>query len=61
MERSQENFLYSYLKQTKISFFSFTKSENRKMEQVLQGCGGRHVNSEGWEELGKWRGRVNIV
>jgi hypothetical protein len=34
MERSQGNSLYSYLKQQKI-FFSFTKLENRRAEQVL--------------------------
>jgi hypothetical protein len=33
---SQGNSLYSYLKQTKIIlFFSFTKSEIRRAEQVL--------------------------
>jgi hypothetical protein len=31
----QGNSLYNYLKQTKMSFFSFTKSENRRAEQVL--------------------------
>jgi hypothetical protein len=36
MEMSQGNSLCSYLKQTKMSFiFSFTKSENKKAEQVL--------------------------
>jgi hypothetical protein len=36
MEMSQGNSLCSYLKQTKMSFFfSFTKSENRRAEQVL--------------------------
>jgi hypothetical protein len=35
MEMSQGNSLYSYLKQTKISFCFFTKSENRKAEHVL--------------------------
>jgi hypothetical protein len=29
MKMSQGNFLCSYLKQTKMSFFYFTKSENR--------------------------------
>jgi hypothetical protein len=37
MEVPQGNSLCSYLKQTKMSFFSFTKSENRRMEQVLPG------------------------
>jgi hypothetical protein len=34
---SQANSLNSYLKQTKMSFFSLTKSENRRAEQVLSG------------------------
>jgi hypothetical protein len=37
MEMSQGNSLYSYLKQTKMSFFSVTKSKNRRAEQVLSG------------------------
>jgi hypothetical protein len=36
MEMSQGNTLYSYFKQTKMSFF-FTKTENRRAEQVLSG------------------------
>jgi hypothetical protein len=35
MEMSQGNSLCSYLKPTKMSFFSFTKLENRRAEQVL--------------------------
>jgi hypothetical protein len=36
MEMSQGNSLYSYLKQTKVSFyFCFTKLQNRRVEQVL--------------------------
>jgi hypothetical protein len=30
-----ESIVYSYLKQTKCHFFSFAKSENRMVEQVL--------------------------
>jgi hypothetical protein len=37
MDISQGNFLCSYLKQTKMSLFSFIKSENRRVEQVLPG------------------------
>jgi hypothetical protein len=37
MEMSQGNSLYTYLKQTDMSFFSFTKSENRRAEWVLSG------------------------
>jgi hypothetical protein len=45
--------LYSYIKQTKMSFFP-TKSENRRAEQVLsgrlvavgRGGGGKDVESE---------------
>jgi hypothetical protein len=40
MDMSQENSLCSYLKQTQMSFFSFTKSENRRAEQVLSGAVG---------------------
>jgi hypothetical protein len=35
MEMLPGNFLCSYLKQTKMSAFSFTNSENRRTEQVL--------------------------
>jgi hypothetical protein len=35
MEMPQGNSLYSYVKQAKMSFFSFTKLENRREEQVL--------------------------
>jgi hypothetical protein len=44
----QGNYLCGYLKQQKISFFfffSYTKSENRKVEQVL---GGRGKEGGGW-------------
>jgi hypothetical protein len=37
MEMSQRYSLYSYLKQTKMSFFSFTNSANSRVEQVLLG------------------------
>jgi hypothetical protein len=37
MEMSQGNSLCSYLKQTKKIFFFFTKTENRRTEQVLSG------------------------
>jgi hypothetical protein len=37
MDISKGNFLCSYLKQTKMSLFSFIKSENRRVEQVLPG------------------------
>jgi hypothetical protein len=37
MKISPGNSLYSYLKQTKMSFFSFTKLESRRAEQVLSG------------------------
>jgi hypothetical protein len=57
MELSQGNSLGSYLKQTKISFFSYTKLENRRVEQVLLG----RVGTSGMEEVGKGYGRVHIV
>jgi hypothetical protein len=37
MEISKGNSLYSCLKQRKMSFFSFTKSENRWAKQALLG------------------------
>jgi hypothetical protein len=37
METSRGNSLCSYPKQIKVSFYSFTKSGNRKAEQVLFG------------------------
>jgi hypothetical protein len=60
MEMSQGNSLCSYLKQAKLSvfFFPFTKSENRREEQVLPGGIG---TSEREKEMGKGCGRVNIV
>jgi hypothetical protein len=49
MEMSQGDSLYGDLKQTKMSFFfSFTKSENRRAEQVLSG--GSSINEEGGRE-----------
>jgi hypothetical protein len=39
MDMSQGNTLGSYLKETKMSFFSFTKFKNRRAEQVLPGVG----------------------
>jgi hypothetical protein len=48
----------SCLKQTKMSFFSLTKLENRSVEQVLPGrLGGTSGRGRG----GKGHGRVNIV
>jgi hypothetical protein len=50
MKMSQGNFLCSYLKQTKMSFFYFTKSENRfcrggeGLVPVGQGGCGEEVN-----------------
>jgi hypothetical protein len=47
MEVPQGNSLCSYLKQAKMSFFSFIKLENRRMEQVLP-------DWYQWEEGGGW-------
>jgi hypothetical protein len=60
MELSQGNSLCSYLKQTKLSFFSFAKSENKRVEQILPGMGGVGTSVKE-EEVGKGHGRVNIV
>jgi hypothetical protein len=37
MKMSQENSMCSYLKQKNVIFFSFTKLESRRAEQVLSG------------------------
>jgi hypothetical protein len=54
---SQRNSLCSYLKQTKISFFCFTKLENRRIG-LARGEADTNGNRE---EVGKECGRVNIV
>jgi hypothetical protein len=50
MEMSQGSSQYSYVKQTKMSFFSFIKLENRRAEQVLPlgqvGNSGRGEDTE---------------
>jgi hypothetical protein len=60
MEISQGNSLCNYFKQTEMSlflpFFFFTKSYNRRVEQVLQG-----LWYQWWGGGGKGCGRVNIV
>jgi hypothetical protein len=55
MERSQGNSLYNYLKQTKISFFFFSKIREREDETGPVG-GFRRV-----EEVEKGCRKVNIV
>jgi hypothetical protein len=54
---SHGNSLYSYLKQIKISFccyFVFTKTENRRLEQVLSG------DWHQWEEEGIRKGMAPV-
>jgi hypothetical protein len=58
MEISQGNSLCSYLKQTKMSFFSFTKSENMRTEHVMS---GGVAATSGREEMGNGCERMNIV
>jgi hypothetical protein len=58
MELSQGNSLCSYLKETKMSFFSFTKTEYRRAEQVLPGGVG---NSGMQEKVEKGNRRVTMV
>jgi hypothetical protein len=54
----QGNFLCRYFKQTKMSFFPFTKSESRWAEQILPG----EVDTTGrGEDVGKGHRKVNIV
>jgi hypothetical protein len=61
METSQGNSLYSYLKQKKNCHFSpFTKSDNRRTEQVLPGEEGVGISGRG-EEVEKGCRRVNMV
>jgi hypothetical protein len=51
MEMSRENSLCSYLKQ-RCHFFSFTKLENRREDQVLLGAGaGTSEKGRRWERL----------
>jgi hypothetical protein len=57
MEMSKGYSLCRYPKQTKMSFFSFTKSENKWAKQVMPGM---LVLVRG-EKLGKGQGKVNIV
>jgi hypothetical protein len=69
METSQRNFLcgYGYLKLAKMSccsfyLFSSTKSENRRVEQVL--WGGRRdegVGTGGRQEVARKMGRMNMA
>jgi hypothetical protein len=57
MELSQGNPLDSYLKPKNV-FFSFTKSDNRRVEQVLP----KNVSTSGrGEEVEKEYWRVNVV
>jgi hypothetical protein len=52
MEVPQGNSMYSYLKQAKMSFFSFIKSENRSAEQDLPGEEGGWSH---WKVGRRWR------
>jgi hypothetical protein len=45
MEMSQRNYLCSYYKQTKLSFFFFYK-KNRRLEWSCLGVGGRVLEGE---------------
>jgi hypothetical protein len=47
-----------YLKQTKMYFFSFIKSENRRVEQVFSGEVG---TSQRRQEVEEGCGKVNMV
>jgi hypothetical protein len=56
---SQGKSWYSYLKQTKCHFFSYTKPENRRVEQVRSWRGWHQWEEEeevgkGWERV--WKG-----
>jgi hypothetical protein len=61
MEVPQGNSLYSYCKQAKWQFYSFTKSKNRWAELLLPvGEGGFGTSGSG-EEVGKGCKRVNMM
>jgi hypothetical protein len=51
MEVLQGDSLCSYLKQTKMTFFSFTKLENSRVEQILL---------EGVGTSGRWEGEERV-
>jgi hypothetical protein len=51
MEMSLGNSLCCYVKQAKMSCFSFIKSENKRTEQVLSGWVG--TSGRGEEGVGK--------
>jgi hypothetical protein len=58
MEMSQRNSSIAILNKQKYLFFSLTKSENKRSEQILSG----EVGSSGrGEDVGKGYGRVNMV
>jgi hypothetical protein len=62
MEMIQGNSLCSYLKQIKMSFFfSFTKLENRRVEQFLSGEAGTSVMGEKVEKGCKSENIVQIL
>jgi hypothetical protein len=65
MEVPQGNSLCSYLKQPKMSFFSlffsYTKLENRRMKQILQGVGRKSGTSGSEEEVKEGEYVANTV
>jgi hypothetical protein len=48
MEVQQGNSLYTYLKQAKMPFFSYTKLKNRRAEQVLHVVVGTSERRRRW-------------
>jgi hypothetical protein len=58
LEVPKENPVSSYLDQTKMLFFSFTKPENKRAEQILPGGVG---TSGSGEEVGKRCRRMDVV
>jgi hypothetical protein len=59
MEMSQGNFLCSYLKHTKISFFFLLYKIREQEGRISLAWGEGHWYQ--WEEVGKGCGRVNIL
>jgi hypothetical protein len=60
IEISQRNSLCRFLKQTKISFFSFTKSEKRRVEQILPGGRDLYHWKRGGGRERIWEGEYSV-
>jgi hypothetical protein len=59
IDMSEENSLCCYLKQTKMIFFSSTKSENKRAGKILPGCLVPEGQGRSWGRKG--HRRVNTM